>query len=446
MFYFSLPKERKTIYFRALFIAFVFALLVFTPFQETRLGTAARAQTGQAIIRLSPQTGSFLMGSTFDLSIVVDTKGVAVNTVEVELLFPPDKMQIASPSVGKSIIQIWPAPPVFSNREGRIYFVGGIPSPGIVTSDGVVLTLTFRVTAPGEAEVKFGDRVRLLANDGKGTNILVQKPSAFFKFSVPPPQGPQISSPTHPDQEKWYRDPNPIFVWPRSPFGEAYSFSIDENPSGFPDTTADSDNPTASFQNLTSGIWYFHLRERAGGQWGGVSHYVVKIDTEPPAAFKIAISPGTRTTNRNPIFRFFTTDALSGLSHYEIKLVPLSAKPLGYEALFFEINSPYQAANLEPGRYQVIVRAIDRAGNTRDEALTLHILDTLTKFLNPEGIDLIIFFIPWWILALVLAILAAMFIAIVIAIWFRHRHHIHHAFKEDLEKLLHPFRRKLPQP
>src|SRR3989344_3071325 len=117
-----------------LFLAVVFFVAPF-------LANAA----GGAALFLSPQTGSFLVGGTFDVSIILDTKGAAVNTVEIELIFPQDKLQITSPSVGKSIIQVWPAPPSFSNREGKIYFVGGIPSPGIVVSDGIVLTLSFRV-------------------------------------------------------------------------------------------------------------------------------------------------------------------------------------------------------------------------------------------------------------------------------------------------------------
>ncbi len=68
---------------------------------------------------LNPASGSFLVGSTFDLSIVLDTKAQPVNTVEIELLFPPEKLQVSNPPVGQSIIQLWPAPPVFSNRQGH---------------------------------------------------------------------------------------------------------------------------------------------------------------------------------------------------------------------------------------------------------------------------------------------------------------------------------------
>ena len=115
-------------------------------------------KTEAATLRLSPNIGSFILGSTFDVSVILNTQDIPVNTVEVELLFPADKLQIANPSLGKSIVGIWATPPSYSNQEGRIYFVGGIPSPGINTSEGVVQSFTFRVISPGEGRITFGKR------------------------------------------------------------------------------------------------------------------------------------------------------------------------------------------------------------------------------------------------------------------------------------------------
>jgi len=393
----------------------------------------------QAALFLNPGSGAFLVGSTFNLSVVLDTKGNSINTAEIEIMFPPDKVQLASPSVGLSIIQLWPAPPSFSNKKGQVYFVGGIPSPGIITSDGVVLTLTFRVVAPGDAEIKFGGRTSILANDGRGTDILGQKPSAFFKFLIPPPQGPAIASPTHPDQERWYKDNNPTFFWSSGAFANAFSYSIDRDSSGVPDTVSEGTDSIASFNNLDNGIWYFHLRAGSDNTWGGVSHYVVKIDSQPPAAFTINVSPGKRTTNRSPIFRFFSTDSLSGLSHFEMKMINLS-QGAAAEALFFEVASPYQAVNIEPSRYQIIDRAYDNAGNYRDESVTMTIVGAFSQFINPEGIDLIVFFLPWGLLVDVLFLILAILLIIIFLIWGKHQHHLKHAFIEDIKRFF-TFRR-----
>ncbi|OGH93034.1 MAG: hypothetical protein A2534_01620 [Candidatus Magasanikbacteria bacterium RIFOXYD2_FULL_39_9] len=393
-----------------------------------------------ASLVLRPGSGNFLVGGTFDLSIVLDTKHVSVNTIEAELLFPRDKIQLANNSIGKSIIQFWPAVPEFSNEQGRVYFAGAIPSPGVNISEGVVLTLTFRVISLGEAEIRFGDKTSVLANDGKGTNVLNQKPSAFFKFSLAPPQGPEVSSPTHPDQESWYKDSNPLFIWTKRQFSEGYSFEINQDPADLPDATIDTTEATASFQNLESGVWYFHIREKAGGVWGGASHYGIRIDSQAPAGFKIGVSPSNRTTNKSPIFRFFTTDALSGLDHFEIKLISLSSEEAA-QALFFEATSPYQAINLKPGRYQVVVRALDTAKNTKDETVTITIVGSVSRFFSPEGVDLAFVFVPWGWVILGVGVLLLIVFLIILSIWVKHHHHLKSAFKEDINSVVSIFKK-----
>ena len=346
-----------------------------------------------ATLQLSPAGGSSILGSVFDVNVVLNTGGISANTIEVELEFPPDKIQIANPSLGKSIVQIWASPPIFSNREGRIYFVGGIPTPGINTSAGIVQSFTFRVVAPGEAKISFGKNTSVLANDGLGTEILKQTSPALFRLILPPAQGPDIFSPTHPEQGKWYRDPNPILKWSGTDASEGFSYVIDHDPNTAPDTTIDTLDAEATFSDLESGIWYFHVRERAGSSWGGVSHYFLNIDTLPPASFKISVSPSERTPARPaPVLRFFTTDSLSGFDHFEIKVVPLKNGPTE-STFFFETGSPYQLTGLSQGRNEVIVRAYDGAGNFLDESVTLQVVSSIFTLVTSEGLDFISSFV-----------------------------------------------------
>lgn len=387
-----------------------------------------------ATLYLVPKSSNVLVGGTFDLSLVLDTKDAPINVVESELFFPPDKLQLASPSFGESIIQIWPTPPVFSNKEGRVYLVGGIPAPGLNTPEGIVLTLTFRVVSTGGGEIRFGNKTSVLAHDGAGTDVLTEKSSAYFRSSLPPSFGPIISSPTHPDQEKWYSNNSPVFLWTKSPASEGFSFEIDNNPKGFPDTVTDATATTTSFANIKNGIWYFHLKEKAEGVWGGTSHYAVKIDDEPPEPFMINVSPSTRTVSQSPVFRFGTSDALSGLDHLEMKIVPLSSG-VEEQLTFFETTSPYQAINWKLGRYLVLVRAKDYAGNTRDESVTVSSANLFSRFFDQEGVDLIIAFIPWiWIiLGTILVIFVVLFVFT--NLWMRQRLHLRTAFREDTRRL-----------
>jgi hypothetical protein len=387
-----------------------------------------------ATLRLVPGAGSFILGSTFDVSVVMNTQNEPVNTIEVELEFPADKLQIANPSLGKSIVQIWASPPTFSNQDGRIYFIGGIPSPGINTSEGIVQSFTFRVTSPGEAKISFGKNSSVLANDGLGTDLLKQTSPASFRLILPPAQGPDVFSPTHPEEGKWYRDPNPILKWSAVPQSQGFSYSIDHDPNSAPDTSVDTLDAEASFTGLASGIWYFHVREKAGGTWGGVSHYFMNIDVDPPAAFGAKVSPSEHTTTRNPILRFFTTDTLSGFDHFEVKLVPLRSGPTE-TTFFFEASSPYQFSALKPGRYEAVVRAYDKAGNFRDESVTMTILSSVLQFISPDGVDFIFFFVPWSFLIPVLLILAFIFLVFFLRMWRRHQARLKHALKEDFKRL-----------
>lgn len=424
----EIKKRKNIILFGAIFILMVLFLTI-SP-------TTAEATN----LRLSPSTGKFLVGSTFDLSIVLDTKDVPINFTEVELFFPSDKLQVISPSAKKSIIKFWPTSPEFSNQDGRLYLAGGSPDPGINTSEGVVLAFVFRVISAGEAEVRFGDKTSVLAHDGKGTETLDQTSSAFFQFSSPPPSGPTISSSTHPEQDRWYKDNNPTFVWSKGDNTEAYSFHIDRDPTGIPNMIADSTEATASFTNLENGIWYFHLREKAHEVWGGTSHYVIKIDNQPPASFNINISPARETTNSRPIFRFFTTDLLSGFSHFEMKIIPLSSAKTA-EALFFKINSPYQTTELKPGRYQVVVRAFDKVGNINDETTIINIASPFFAFVDPHGIDLIFIFAPWLWIVLFGSIVFVIFLLVGLRLYFKNRLYVKYVLRKDFRGILSIFKK-----
>ena len=132
--------------------------------------TGATAHAANASLYLSPSSGSFPEGSTFTVSLYVNTGGQAVNAVQADLTFPRDKLQVVSPSTGNSFIRTWVTQPSYSNTDGTLHFAGAIPSPGISTNAGLVSTITFRATDTGTAVVKLLDTSRVLLNDGQGTD------------------------------------------------------------------------------------------------------------------------------------------------------------------------------------------------------------------------------------------------------------------------------------
>ncbi|MFH0852116.1 MAG: cohesin domain-containing protein [bacterium] len=395
-------------------LKFLFALFVvvflFFPFLP------ARAEGGS--LYFSPSAGTFFVDNTFDVSIFMNSGKKDVNAVKVDLRFDPKKLQIASPTAGKSFISVWISQPAYSNQDGTASFQGGIPSPGINTSSGLVSTITFRAIAPGKTSIYIENSSQVLLNDGAGTDILSSTGKATYELTIPPPEGPKVFSSTHPDKNKWYRNNNPSIEWEKEEGVNAFSYEIDNSSYTVPDNNPEGEAISKSYSELEDGIWYFHIKARKGETWGGTSHYPLQIDTTGPAAFIPQIDPKPRATGtavKNSIITFFTTDNLSGMDHFEIKTIKLEPGEEAETGFFIEAASPYRLPVSETGERQIVVRAYDQAGNWRDASLKIEIIDSQEPFfLTKYGIGFFQFFFLWWQIAAGFAILIAAIIIFII--------------------------------
>ena len=390
-----------------------------------------------ASLYISPSTGSFLVGSTFTVSIFVNTEDNEINTVWVELNFPPDKIQVTSPTAGTSFVTEWITPPNYSNEKGVINFQGGIPG-GIKTSAGLVSAITFRVISSGEAKIEFGENSKVLLNDGKGTNILTNILDGKYNFLIPPPKGPKVFSSTHPSLNKWYKNNNPVFYWDKEIEVTDFSYSLDRDPQGVPDNISEGNHTSVSYVDLEDGVWYFHIKAKKGDSWGGTSHYLVQIDTTPPADFKLRFEPTPRSpviTSKEPVVYFITTDGLSGISHYELKVVSLQQSLKSEENTFFvEINSPYKLPSLESGEYEIIVKAYDRAFNSRDVSEKIEVIPIENFiYITKKGINIGNLFLYWNKVVLVMIILV--FLTLAIILYWKKRHNKIYKRKEILKRI-----------
>jgi hypothetical protein len=385
------------------FIALFFVLSNFQP--------SVVNGSGQASIFLGRADGTYTVGSTFTVSIYVNTNGNSINAIEANLSFPADKLQVVNPTAGKSLIQIWVNQPSFSNSEGTLKFQGAIPTPGINTESGVVSTITFRVKDTGTATIKVLDSSRVLLNDGQGTDILGQRTGGVYNLILPPPAGPAVISPTNPDQEKWYQNKSVVLRWDVVPQTTGFSYVLNNSPVDNPDDISEGLKTSITHNDLQDGVHYFHIKALREGTWGGVTNYAIKIDNTPPAEFKIEISPSSRTTNQYPILNFITTDKSSGLDHYEIKIIPLSGHTNSEELtpFFIEATSPY-TQKFELGKYQIIARAYDEAGNYFENEEKLTITNKTLEIIDGQGLRIkgnftVDWPIVWVIIVLLIALL-----------------------------------------
>ncbi len=398
-----------------LLLIFILSLLIFS-------GLPFAVKGAGASLYFSPSQGTFNIGSTFDVSVFINTGNNNINAVKVDFKFDPKKLQIASPTTGKSFISVWISQPNYSNIEGFASFQGGIPSPGINTSSGLVSTITFRAIAPGETKISFLDSSQILLDNGKGTNILSSLGRGVYALIIPPPEGPKVFSSTHPDQNKWYKNNNPTFNWEKEDLVNAFSYDISTNYYNEPDNLAEGDYTSVSFSDLADGIWYFSIKAKKGKVWGGISRYVVQVDTTPPADFELSFDPvlhSPASVSKEPIVRFITTDAVSGINHYELRYIDLIDQK---EIFFVEVNAPYKMPSLEFGEYEIIVRAFDAAGNYRDSIQKIEVIP-IGKFfyISKNGLNILNLYLNWHEVILLLLTIILLVIGIILLWWRKNR-------------------------
>lgn len=354
-------RKKKSLFF------FILLILLFFSFK-----------TKAAVLFLAPESGTFQVGNNFSVSVKVNAQGIPINAADSILNFSPDELEVVSISKSGSIFNLWPQEPNFSNKIGKIEFAGGSPQ-SFSGSSGQILTIVFRGKRETTARVNFSSG-SVLAADGKGTNVLSEMKGAVFtlraKETLPPaeeyipppgsPKAPKIISPTHPDSEKWYSDKNPVFQWELEEGILATRILVDQNPSSIPTVYYSPPISEKKLENFEEGIWYFHCQLQNSKGWGSISHFKFKIDATPPEKFEISVKEGEKTFITIPTLVFKGEDKISGIDFYEVRignLEPVKVK-----------EGEYKIPSLSPGKYSIIVRAVDFAGN---ETLTMKEIEIL---------------------------------------------------------------------
>ena len=335
--------------------------------QQNTVNVNVRDLLPKTEIFFAPQTGTFIQGSIFEVPVYINTKGSNVNAIQLHLSFDSDILSVVNPSSGSSIISLWVEAPSYDNSRGTATFVGGIPN-GIKTSSGLIANITFQAKKPGVAIVKVRDTTQVLLNDGMGGSTLFEANQGRYTVVPTPPGSVNVFSETHAFQDRWYNNKNPVLWWTEDPGVTGFSFILDDKPNTIPDNEVDTNGTMKSYQDQLEGLWYFHIKAMKNGAWGSATHFEVRIDATPPADFRPTVNYLTATIINRALVSFFTTDALSGLDHYEVGVIDKSSAA-SVSPIFFRTDSPYQIPFDTIANARLIVRAFDRAGNVRDSSI-----------------------------------------------------------------------------
>ncbi|KKQ52799.1 MAG: hypothetical protein US71_C0001G0002 [Parcubacteria group bacterium GW2011_GWD2_38_12] len=376
---------------------FIFLAVIFSVFLFGHGALAAK-------FYISPQSGAQALNKTFTVDIKIDSQGDGINAAQAKVIFPADKLEIKIVDKTGSVFGFWPEEPTFSNENGVVDFIGGTVN-GVSGASLHILRIVFNAKSVGETPISLDDGA-ITVDDGTGTNILTEIVGANYRISVtvaaplpapeipsgvqptlplpgepiPPPviierepelakglpEAPNVFVPLYPDPNSWYNITTPFnATWSLPLDITDVSTIIDINPNFQPQKSEKLfDNKI--FNSLPEGVSYLHVRFKNKIGWGPAAHYRLAVDTAPPAPFIIESSDGFQTDNPMPLLQFGTSDALSGISHYLVKIGDAEA----FEWKNGQLRTPLQS----PGTHRVSVKALDLAGNGASMSVNLEIL------------------------------------------------------------------------
>jgi hypothetical protein len=377
-----------------------------------------------AILSISTDKTSFSVGDQFSVQVSVDSEEVGINGVQATVSFPKDILEVQKTDKTDSVFNLWLQDPIFSNDNGNISFTG-VGTAGFSGPSLKVIKIFFKVKGAGKVDLVFTDSA-VTANDGSGTNVLssskglsftsvvgqgtttiapkVPPPTQINRTAVPSsglPLKPVITVSLYPNPDGWYNSiSNFIVQWNLPNDITGVATEVNKEPLFVP-TKSEGLFDNKTFEALSDGVWYLHVRFKNSSGWGQTIHYKIGIDTIPPIPFTISSKEGLDTSNVAPEISYETSDQPSGISSYSVSI--------DNNVVANTTSTSFVLPAQQSGNHVLLVRAVDFAGNITEKRVDLHIKEIpffviggiavtqLWFFISILVIIIIFFMAGWWL-------------------------------------------------
>ena len=328
---------------------------------------------------ITPPSGVFEVQESVYVKVMLSPGLYSVNAAEGEILIPQGVV-VESISTENSIFSLWTEPPKFDLNKGSIFFSGGVASPVFGNSEEL-FSIKLRSSSSGIKRLRI-DSGAVMAADGEGTNIISGLVSSVYTFVVSPeeidpdpeyiaPQGapekPVTESSTHPDEDSWYSEGKAVFSWTLPKNSIEIRAELNQRRASIPNDVRKDAVGTIEFEDIVDGVWYFHLQIRNEKGWSEISTRKIQIDSTPPEKFIVNETKRSDMTDPNIIVSPKAEDAVSGIDKFQVIVNGI------YEEVFSGQSETITVGPLPPGSHSVLIRAQDKAGNSRTESLLVQI-------------------------------------------------------------------------
>lgn len=174
------PKNGRSIILNTFLLLFLTGISVGVVFLENAvIDSTGILSSGKTVSFSIPEKNQYRTNEIFPMKIEISGIKTSINVVQADITFDPDILEVVDLSTKDSFASIFVQKDV-NNNLGYIRLTGGIPSPGYAKESGVFGTVYFKAKTAGLANVSFLPTSMVLADDGRGTNVLKSFPSTSY--------------------------------------------------------------------------------------------------------------------------------------------------------------------------------------------------------------------------------------------------------------------------
>lgn len=180
------PKNKRSVFINCLVILF-FTLVsigyvfieysIIKYFSENVLNQAPRL--AEISLTSPPMPGDYAIGEIIPMPIVVENNGTAVNAVQADIAFDPKSFEVVDILTDQSFANIFIQKEI-NNIKGYARLAGGLPNPGYSGKRGIFGVVLLKTRQSGKLMVNYLPTSRILANDGKPTNLLKETVPVYY--------------------------------------------------------------------------------------------------------------------------------------------------------------------------------------------------------------------------------------------------------------------------
>lgn len=309
--------------------------------------------SGNSYFSITPSFKNVSVGSQFSVSVNINPEGSQIDTARAVVNFDESLLSANSVSLSGQLNTATPNN-VINNSDGVVSW-GGFAISNPITNPQSFIKIIFTAKSSGIAQISTDPSSRIVsAGIEQNTGTVSSSTINITAGDTQQPEGQSdlvVTSSTHPDPEVWYSKSRVELAWTGVPSAE-YLIDLDQEPDTTPRKT--TSHTSKVYGRLDSGLYFFHVQAQIGGApVGPVVHFPIRIDTISPQNFSPYLS--VEGEERNLIARFGTTDAHSGINHYEMSINGSNSIP---------VTSPANLTDIVGGENLVNIVAFDNAGNT----------------------------------------------------------------------------------